>query len=300
MSSSSGLFVGSQTPTAGRVRARDRRGDISSDRLGLSSPRRRQLLVDEHGHPISNEPDSNAATFSNLNPNTSDADALAGVGSKFVWGSNISQAEVLRTIKDFLMNFERRYRMIKEGEINGHDTIPLDHPAKNKEYVEMMETMLTLGVTALNLDLKNLKSYPSTVKLWHQMQDYPDEIIDLFDNTIKDCMIELAEKRMHELRRERTQHGSRGSRLRQSSSIPPSLSSNADAAGNQPAAAAQGFTDIQDLVREVESKVYRVRPFNLDNSINLRDLNPKGLSEFHQAFDLRTHMANRYRHGCKR
>lgn len=270
--------MGSQTPGTGRIRARDRRGDISSDRLGLSSPRRRQLLVDETGRPVSNEPNSSAATFSNLNPNTSDADALAGVGSKFVWGSNISQAEVLKIIKDFLMNFERRYRMAKEGEINAHEDLSTDHPGKTKEYVEMMQAMLSLGVTALNLDLKNLKSYPSTIKLWHQMQDYPDEIIDLFDNTIKDCMIELAEKRMQEMRRERTRNGSKGSRLRQSSSIPLAPSSDADAAGAQAAGGAQDFADMPDLVREVESKVYRVRPFNLDKSINMRDLNPKGLS----------------------
>ena len=230
--------------------------------------------MDEHGRPLRDEPSSNAATFSNLNPNTSDAEALAGIGTKFVWGSNISQTAVLRIIKDFLLHYEKRYRMIKEREIDAHETLPPGHPGKTKEYVEMMQTMLTLGVTALNLDMKNLKAYPSTIKLWHQIQDYPDEIVDLLDNTIKDCMIELAEKRMQELRRERAQNGAQNSGLRQSSSMPPAPGSNADPGTGH---GARDSADIPDLVREVESKAYRVRPFNLDKSVNLRDLNPKGL-----------------------
>lgn len=175
------------------------------------------------------------------------------------------------------MNFERRYRMIRDGEISERESLPPDHPGRGKDYVEMMQTMLQLGVTALNLDMKNLKAYPTTMRLWFQMQDYPDEIIDLFDNTIKDCMIELAEKRMQEMRREKMQNGS-SRQQPNSSSMPPATSSDADQNGHSGPAGGQGAGEIPDLVREVESKVYRVRPFDLDTTTNLRDLNPKGMS----------------------
>ena len=192
-----------------------------------------------------------------------------------VWGSNISQGEVLHNVKDFLLNFENRYRMIREGSLNERENLPAGHPGKAKEYVAMMNKMLDYGATALNLDMKNLKAYPSTIKLWHQMQDFPDEIIDLFDNAIKDLMIELAQKRMHELRREKTQSNGQRSRLRQSSSVPPAPSSDAGGPGHQPGSTQQNVDDVPDIVRDVESKVYRVRPFGLDETTNLRDLNPK-------------------------
>ena len=81
-------------------------------------------------------------------------------------------------------------------------------------------------------------------------------------------MIELAEKRMNELRVQQA-----NSRMRDSSSLPPMPSSDAD---NQGGAEAGAASNIPDLVRDVESKIYRVRPFGLDKTINLRELNPGG------------------------
>ena len=165
--------------------------------------------------------------------------------------------------------------MIKDGTLSESEDLPENHPGRTKEYVEMMQSMLSLGVTGLNLDLKNLKAYPATIKLWHQIHDFPDELIDLFDNTIKDCMIEFAERRMQEMRRERTRRSTQPSRLRDSSSLPPAPSSEAAMDVDQQPAESQDASDISDLVREVESKIFRVRPFNVDETTNLRDLNPK-------------------------
>ena len=33
---------------------------------------------------------------------------------------------------------------------------------------------------------------------------------------------------------------------------------------------------IPDLVQEAETKVYKVKPFGLDSSVNMRELNPNG------------------------
>lgn len=216
---------------------------------------------------------SDAATFSNLNPDTSDADVLGGNSSRVIWGTNVSLVDSMNAMKDFLFNFQRKYRLIQDGELEEGASLPADHPAVTKEYVDMMKTMLELGVTPLNLDARNLKAYPPTRKLWHQLQAFPNEIIPLMDVAVKDVMIELAEKRMAELRVQHSQ-AQRGGQAsgRDSSSLPPMFSSDAPTPGAP--SPAPVIPDIPDLVKEVDQKTYRVRPFGLDKTINLRDLNP--------------------------
>ena len=139
-----------------------------------------------------------------------------------------------------------------------------------REYVEMMKTMLALGLTGLNLDVRNLKSYPTTNKLWHQVQAYPHEIIPIMDQTIKDLMIELAEKETAKQRVERQQMPQSAPSLRHPSSMPPVPSSDL------PSSAPDAANQVPDLVQEVETKTYKVKPFGLDGSINMRELNPNG------------------------
>lgn len=265
-SSSSALFV--RDPGTA---ARHRRSDIHSDVLAPSSSnRRRRLFVDENGMAVHDA--SDAATFSNLNPETSDADVLGGSSSRVIWGTNVSLVDSMNAMKDFLFNFQRKYRMIQDGELEEGASLPMEHPGMSKEYLDMMKAMLELGVTPLNLDARNLKAYPPTRKLWHQLQAFPSEIIPLMDVAVKDVMIELAEKRMNEMRmQQQTQRGAQA-RPRDSSSLPPMLSSDAPTPGAP--SPAMAMPDIPDLVKEVDTKTYRVRPFGLDQTINLRDLNP--------------------------
>ncbi|KAL2058979.1 hypothetical protein ABVK25_000271 [Lepraria finkii] len=79
--SSSGLFVRSSRVSAPGSSGlnNSRRGDIHSDIFGSSSTpsRRRRLFVDENGVPVRDGP-SDPATFPNLDPNTSEADAIGG------------------------------------------------------------------------------------------------------------------------------------------------------------------------------------------------------------------------------
>lgn len=268
-SSSSALFV--RGPESA---AHNRRSDIHSDVLGPSSSnRRRRLFVDANGMAVHDA--SDAATFSNLNPDTSDAEALGGTSSTVIWGTNVALADTLSAMKDFLRNFQRKYRMIQDGELEEGASLPADHPGLTKEYVEMMRAMLDMGVTPLNLDARNLKAYPGTRKLWHQLQAFPSEIIPLMDVAIKDVMIELAERRMAEMRLAYAQ-SQQGGRGRDSSSLPPMLSSDAPTPGGPSPAA---MPELPDLVKEVDQKTYRVRPFGLDKTVNLRDLNPSDMDK---------------------
>ncbi|KAL9087266.1 MAG: hypothetical protein Q9165_006760 [Trypethelium subeluteriae] len=274
-SSSSGLFVRSSMGEG--TAARSRRHDINSDILESGSTgRRRRLFVDENGVPAGNDA-SDAATFSNLDPVTSDADAMGGNSSRVIWGTNVSIADSMSAMKDFLFNYQKKYRMIKDGELPDNSIIASDHPGNEKEYIEVMKRMLETGQTALNLDARNLKAYPPTRKLWHQLQAFPNEIIPLMDVAVKDVMEELANKRMNELRLQQSQQQAQfraPPRARDSSSIPPLPSSDIDNQDAQMGGAVQPPQEIPDLVHVVDSRIYRVRPFGLDNVINLRDLNP--------------------------
>lgn len=215
---------------------------------------------------------SDAATFSNLDPNTSDAETMGGKNTRVIWGTNISLLDTLHAMKDFYLNFQQRYRMYMDGEASQNEQFPAEHPANAKVYVEMMNGMLELDVRVMNLDVRNLKAYPPTRKLWHQIQQFPEEIIPIMDTAVKDVMIELAEKKVNELRRQQAiAKKAPGRQQRDSSSLPPVPSSDAELDG-QP----QTVVNIPDLAGECEQKMFKVRPFGLDDTINLRELNPGG------------------------
>lgn len=271
--SSSGLFV--RSPLRSQTNAMNRRHDIDSDIMNPSSSRRRRMLVGEDGMPIRDAP-SDAATFSNLNPNTSDADLMGGNTGAVIWGTNVSIQHSFKAMRDFLFNFEKKYRMMADGELEQNATLDAGHPGRDKEYVTMMETMLDLGVRFLYLDARNLKAYPPTRKLWHQLQAFPSEIIPLMDTCIKDTIVEMAERKMDAMRSAQSQQRqNEANRTRDLSSAPPMPSSDVDNnIGGQTPVPAAGVEEIPDLVTEAEQRIYRVRPFGLDETINLRDLNP--------------------------
>ncbi|KAH8704758.1 putative DNA replication licensing factor Mcm4 [Talaromyces proteolyticus] len=269
-SSSSGLFVGSSRPElSGYSRNASRRGDIHSDAFGSTPNRRRRVFVDANGMPVNQSEPQSDATFSNVNPDTSEADALGGSSTRVIWGTNISIQDSMSAFKNFLYNYARKYRMWADGSTED-DTHALGDAAEEKEYITMLNNMRKLGVTGLNLDARNLKSYPSTLKLWHQLHAYPQEIIPLMDQTIKDVMVELALKEMESLR---TQAQRNQPRTRDSSApLVPSSDALSDAGRGQ-------LPEIPDLVEQVDLKTYKVLPFGLDKSVNMRDLDPADMDK---------------------
>lgn len=273
-SDSSGLFVrGSRSQGPGSAVNNSRRGDISSD--NLNTPRaRRRIFMDESGRVIREVPaeGSEAPTFSNLDPTTSDAQAMGGNSTLCIWGTNVSINDTLSTFKDFLRNYTKKYRMWADGMTE--EETDAEEDANTKEYMVMMQNMLNLGITSLNLDFHNLKSYPPTKKLWQQAQDYPQDIVTLMDQGIKDVIYEIAEAEMAKQRPSQSSAGGQASQRTRLSSEPMVPSSDriepeAQTPREQPG---EGI----DLRQEVQKRAYRVRPFGLDSTINMRELNPSG------------------------
>ncbi len=263
----------------GGAGGRNRRHDLQSDILEPGSGRRR-LFVDENGLPVSDSR-SDAATFSNLNPNTSEANHMGGTQTQYIWGTNVSITDTFSSMKDFMWNFQRKYRMIADGEIAEGSSLDAGHPGLQKSNVSMLKMMLELGTTCFYLDCRNLKAYPPTRKLWHQLLSCPSEVIPIMDSVVKEVIGDLAEEKMDAMRSTQSQQNRRNqqSRPRDSSSMPPMPSSDIDNANgqNNGAAAQAQAEEIEDLVAEVDQRIYRVRPFGLDKTINLRDLNPNDI-----------------------
>lgn len=228
--------------------------------------------MDENGRPTRDENShSDAATFSNIDPQTSEANILGGHSTRTVWGTNISVSDTLSTCQNFFRDFQKKYRMRYDGELTDTQNLPADHPGNEKLYMDTLRSMLTLGTSQLNLDMRNLKAYPTTQKLWYQMQNFPAEILPIFDEALKATMYELAEERMGDMRTQSQQNARRDQRARDNSSAPPMPSSDIDAATPRPA---QDNQELPDYITQVESRIFRIRPFNLDKTVNLRDLNP--------------------------
>lgn len=263
-SESSGLFVDST-----RRQPRSTRGDIHSEYAHRQPIPPRRIVLGSDGRVVSDAP-SDAATFSNINPGTSDADALGGHGDSLVWGTTISIDDTFVAFKDFLRSFKRSYRLIHDQQ---PDEVAEAPEAQAKPYWEALETMLALGANKLYLDIRDLNAYPPTQKLWHQLQAYPQELVPIMDQAVHDLMIEVAQVEM--------------SKQRQSGSVPaPSQSSEPMIPSSDrpeepstPRPAPQRETTLEDQVAET---IYVTRPYGMDATTNLRDLNPSDMDRMIQ------------------
>lgn len=186
---------------------------------------------------------------------------VAGAGDgKYIWGTTISLQESMNIFTEFLRNFKPKYRgefNKKQREAYNADTdstmdlaIPppanplYDNlsPTKANEtlYLTYLRTMRITQQTNLNLDAVNLLSYPSTRKFYYQLLAYPQEIVPIMDQVLKDTLIEVTRE---------------------------------DAENKE-----EGFE--RDLLleeeREMSARNYKVRPFGTEKTVNMRDLNPGG------------------------
>ncbi len=197
------------------------------------------------------------ADFSNALSGDGADDADPNALAKLIWGTNIVLAESQAVFQDFLRSFKPKYRAAYDAalaraaaERGGDDAAPpppnalYDRltPAKAEEtlYVTYLRTMRLTQQTNLNLDALNLLAFPPARKLYHQLVAYPQEIIPIMDNVLKDLMIELAEE---------------------------------DYANAQD----QLERDLlEEEEREISGRVYKVRPFGGEKVVNMRELNPQG------------------------
>lgn len=222
-------------------------------------------MLGSDGRVAHDVPVSDAATFSNINPGTSDADALGGQSQSLIWGTTISIDDSFVAFKDFLRNFKLQYRLVHEGE---SDEIANAPENQRKIYLETLEAMLALGSKKLLLNIQDLKAYPPTQKLWHQIQAYPQETVPIMDQCVGDLMMELARVEASK------QRESASAPTLSQSSEPMIPSSDRPEQGSTPRPTQQRGNTIEDQVADT---IYMVRPYGLDKTTNLRELNPSDM-----------------------
>jgi DNA replication licensing factor MCM4 len=215
---------------------------------------------------------SDAQTFSNVDPNTDEANILGGQDNATIWGTTVSIDDTYAAFKDFLKNFQKKYRMWADG--TSQAETDADPDAKSKLYMEELGNMLLLGTRILYVNIEDFKLYPPTRKMWHQIQHYPQEIVPLMDQSVHDVMIELAQA---EMSRQRSQ--SNGAPATQQSGAPSSdMHFPSSERGEEPTStpkAQQG----PSLEEKVMDQTYMTRPYGLDEVTNLRDLNPSDMDK---------------------
>ncbi|KAF8128562.1 MCM2/3/5 family-domain-containing protein [Boletus edulis] len=189
------FFPGSDpaTPLAKRVASftplktpKNRRGDIHSS-LTSTTPRRvarREYHNDLLSDNVPNSdgthlsiPPSSAPNLSAPAAPTDDPDEI-----RAIW-------ETMKLFREFLRGFKPKYRATHDrGQNFAHQD------AEVVSYEAQLRIIRQTGQTNLNLDMVNLLAYPPCKKLFGQLQKYPQEVIPVMDQVLKDLMLEIADE----------------------------------------------------------------------------------------------------------
>ncbi|SPC66898.1 probable replication licensing factor MCM4 [Ustilago sp. UG-2017b] len=197
------------------------------------------------GSQPTNDGHSDALSFSQHNP-TSDVAAPGQDGvSKVIWGTNVSIGETMEMFRSFLRGFRLKYRWAHAKKL-GEPLPPAatGNPAEGERlvYQGYLRRMRITDQTNLNLRISDLEAYPPSKRLKMQLIRYPQEMVPIMDQVLKDEMLEMAYKDQKE--------------------------------GRQGMGGDMGLAEIELM----ETKLYKVRPYGAE-AINMRDLNPADIDK---------------------
>jgi hypothetical protein len=177
----------------------------------------------------------------------------------------------MNDFREFLRGFKPKYRAkynseqakitIEEGGV-APPSMPLYDNLSTARgdvvlYEQYLKQLRETGESVLNVDAINLVAYPPTKRLYHQLINYPQEMVPIMDQVLKDVMTEMADEELEVVRNRRAEGQISEMELRM----------------------------MEEEVRDVEGRVYKTRPFGGEITINMRDLNPGGklLARFEDA-----------------
>lgn len=270
---------------AGSTPRRKQRGDIHSSRV-VNSPSLTRRAGQRNGNNINGEPNlfaasspgaysdaatpvphrahpssalGNVPTMSAVSATDDmDDDETANVTS--IWGTSIVLQQSMNLFRDFLHGFKPKYRAVYNQTVAkaaieaggvAPPVMPLydnlsaakaDTPLYEGYLVQMRQT----GQNNLNLDAINVLAYPPSKKLYHQIVNYPQEVIPLMDQVLQDVVVEAAEDELDAAR-----------------------ARNADGDMSD-----LELTALENELKAFGGRVFKVRTFGGDRTVNMRDLNP--------------------------
>jgi DNA replication licensing factor MCM4 len=216
-------------------------------------------------------PRAHIPTLSAAEPSNDDGNQDDNGLVRYIWGTNIHIQESMNDFREFLRGFKPKYRAkynseqakitIEEGGV-APPSMPLYDNLSTARgdvvlYEQYLKQLRETGESVLNVDAINLVAYPPTKRLYHQLINYPQEMVPIMDQVLKDVMTEMADEELEVVRNRRAEGQISEMELRM----------------------------MEEEVRDVEGRVYKTRPFGGEITINMRDLNPGGklLARFEDA-----------------
>ncbi|PWN48641.1 putative replication licensing factor MCM4 [Violaceomyces palustris] len=160
--------------------------------------------------------------------------------STVIWGTNVSISESMDLFRAFLRGFKLKYRWAHAKKMGLR--APEGGTGAGGErlvYEGYLRTMRETDQTNLNLRISDLEAYPPSRRLKSQLVRYPQEMVPIMDQALKEEMVNLA---YDDLKRGR-----------------------------------EGAVDESEI-ELMESKMYKVRPFGAEPT-NMRDLNPSDIDK---------------------
>lgn len=229
-------------PSTGSTPRRSRRGDIHSSVVG-SSPAvfRRQLVSMRSEGSDHHTPGANSDTLTFSQPTSASQEQIREGDNKVIWGTNVSVGETMQLFRAFLRGFRLKYRW---AYARTHGLSQARAPNADGEmllYEDYLRQMRYTNQTNLNLRISDLLAFRPAKRLALQLERYPQEVVPIMDQILKDEMLELAEE---DLRR----------------------------------AAADELETTREQIELMETLNYKVRPYG-GTSTNMRDLNPQDIDK---------------------
>ncbi|KAI9005605.1 MCM2/3/5 family-domain-containing protein [Hyaloraphidium curvatum] len=109
--------------------------------------------------------------------------------TKTIWGTTVNIQESMKMFSNFLLNFTMANRMrMDQPDI---DDLLIDDKDREPYYPKLLRQIQELQVYNLNLDCANLKAFPGSRKLYHQMLRFPQEIIPICDYVLKEVFLDM-------------------------------------------------------------------------------------------------------------
>ncbi|KAJ1980805.1 MCM DNA helicase complex subunit [Dimargaris verticillata] len=105
---------------------------------------------------------------------------------RVIWGTTVDIQESMTLFRDFLYEFRLKYKL---GPTEGDRAQQPEY--QEPYYPRVLQQMRDAENFNLNLDCSNLMAYPRCVKLYHQLVQYPQEIIPLMDHVLTQTFLEL-------------------------------------------------------------------------------------------------------------
>lgn len=143
------------------------------------------------GTPLASQ--SDALTFSQ---GPSSPGPTRETTSKVIWGTNVSIGDTMQLFRSFLRGFRVKYRWAHARSL-GLSTARTGGNGETLIYEEYLRQMRATNQTNLNLRVSDLEAFPPARRLATQLQRYPQEMVPIMDQVLKDEMLEMVYDDVH-------------------------------------------------------------------------------------------------------